>query len=109
MNTINIIETLEEYGYTTTNNPNEAIYIFPNGLMISGDFDCGMRGTDHRMIECFMESDRYDNNFWDDVHEQLKVVRLVPETRFALIAEGQEITSEQLEIINDQGYEIEIY
>lgn len=109
MNTNSIIETLEEYGYSTTNNPSEAIYIFPNGLMISGDFDYGSRGTDHRMIECFMESDRYDNNFWNDVHEQLQVVRLVPETMFALIINGQQLTNEQLTIINNNGYEVEIY
>lgn len=109
MNMNAIIETIEEYGYSFTDNPKEAIYIFPNGLMIDGGFDCGSRGEDHRMIECLMETDRYDDNFWDDVHEQLQVVRLVPETMYALIAKGQELTHEQLTIINENDYDIEEY
>lgn len=109
MNMKTVYATLEEYGYELTTNPNEAIYIFPNGEMIDGGFDCGSRGEDHRMIECLMESDRYDNNFWDDVHSQLQVVRLVPETMFALISVDQELTNEQLSIINSTGYEIEVY
>jgi hypothetical protein len=104
-----IINTLEENGYTFTKNAKEAIYIFPNGLMVDGMFDYGSRSEDHRMIECLMDSDRYDNNFWDDVHEQLKVVRLVPETKYALIAQNQELTKEQLTIIKKTGYDIEEY
>jgi hypothetical protein len=109
MNTETINTILEENGYQLTNNPKEAIYIFPNGEMIDGGFDCGSRGEDHRMIECFMDSDRYDDNFWNDVHDQLKVVRLVPETMYALIAVDQELTKEQLNIIKEAGYEIEEY
>lgn len=109
MNMNQIINELEENGYTFTNNGNEAIYIFPNGLMIDGMFDYGNRSEDHRMIECLMESDRYDDNFWDDVHDQLKVVRLVPETKFALISKGQELTKEQLTLIEKWGYDIEEY
>jgi hypothetical protein len=104
-----IINTLEENGYTFTKKAKEAIYIFPNGLMIDGVFDYGSRSEDHRMIECLMDSDRYDNNFWDDVHNQLGVVRLVPESQYALIAVNQELTKEQLVIINKLGYEVEEY
>jgi hypothetical protein len=104
-----IINELEENGYTFTKNGKEAIYIFPNGLMIDGVFDSGIRGEDHRMIECLMETDRYDENFWDDVHSQLGVVRLVPETMYALIAKGQQLTKQQLNIINKAGYEVEEY
>jgi hypothetical protein len=104
-----IANTLEENGYTFTTNPKEAIYIFPDGSMIDGCFDYGSRGEDHRMIECLMESNRYDKNFWDDVHSQLNVVRLVPETMYALIAKGQQLTKQQLKIINKAGYDIEEY
>lgn len=104
-----IITELEENGYTFTKNAKEAIYIFPNGLMIDGVFDYGSRCEDHRMIECLMESDRYDNNFWNDVHNQLGVVRLVPETMYALILKGQKLTEQQINIINRNGYEIEEY
>lgn len=109
MNMKAIIDELIDNGYELTENPMEAIYIFEDGTMIDGIFDCGLRSEDHRMIECLMESDRYDNNFWDDVHSQLKVVRLVPETKFALIAENQILSPIQESIINEYGYEVEVY
>lgn len=109
MNMTTIINELEENGYTFTKNGKEAIYIFPNGLMIDGMFDYGSRSEDHRMIECLMESNRYDNNFWNDVHNQLGVVRLVPESMIALIIQGQELTNEQSTIINKWGYDVEEY
>lgn len=104
-----IISTLIEEGYSLTNNGNEAIYIFPDGEMIDGAYDYGSRSEDHRMIECVMSTDRYDDNFWEDVHNQLKVVRLVPETKFALILKGQELTEKQIKIIERYGYEVEEY
>lgn len=104
-----IEKILNDYGYQFTNNPMEAIYIFPDGSMIDGMFDCGLRGEDHRLIECLMNSDRYDKHFWDDVHAHLKVVRLVPETKIGLIKVGQELTKKQLEILTSNGYEIEEY
>lgn len=109
MNMNTIINELEENGYTFTKNAKEAIYIFPNGLMIDGVFDYGSRCEDHRMIECLMDSDRYDSNFWEDVHNQLGVVRLVPESMVALIIEGQKLTKEQLTIIKKWKYDIEKY
>lgn len=104
-----ITETLLEEGYNMTDNLYEAIYILEDGSLISGDFDYGLRGTDHRMIECVMDSDRYDENFWKDVHDKLNVVMLVPETSFALIKEGQELTEEQQEVLNGSTYVIEVY
>lgn len=105
----NLLELLEEDGYSLTNNIQHAIYIFPNGDMIDGGFDCGSRGEDHRMIECLMNIDRYDNNFWESVHAQLQVVRLVPETKFALIANGQTLTDKQIQAIKKAKYQIEVY
>ncbi|WP_353856762.1 hypothetical protein [Bacillus sp. Bos-x628] len=104
-----ITETIIEEGYTMTDNFYEAIYMLADGSMISGDFDYGVRGTDHHMIECVMDSDRYDDNFWDDVHTQLNIIRLVPETEIALIKEGQELTEEQQEILKEYSYELEVY
>jgi hypothetical protein len=98
-----------EEGYNMTDNINEAIYLLSDGSMISGDFDYGSRGTDHRMIEILMESDRYDDNFWNDVHTQLEVVRLVPESNMALIIEGQELSTAQEALLINTEYEIEVY
>jgi hypothetical protein len=103
-----LVNEIIEEGYNMTDNIHEAIYLLSDGQMISGDFDCGMRGTDHRMIECIIDGDRYDNDFWNKVHE-LGLVRLVPETEFALIIEGQELTAIQEKIINEIGFEIEAY
>ncbi|MCY8256471.1 hypothetical protein MOC12_21170 [Bacillus spizizenii] len=109
MTTEQIVNAIIEEGYNMTDNLDEAIYILADGQLISGDFDYGMRGTDHRMIECIAEGDRYDNNFWENVHNEFQLVRLVPETQIALIIEGQELTAEQEEILNNSSYEIEVY
>lgn len=109
MNTNQIADQIIEEGYSMTGNIMEAIYLLEDGQMISGDFDCGMRGTDHRMIECIAEGDRYDNDFWDNVHANFNLVRLVPETMIALITVGQEITAIQEEMLESAGYELEEY
>lgn len=103
-------EIIEE-GYSFTENPREALYILSDGTMISGDFDCGIRGTDHRMIESFVEgADRDDESiFWNIVHYELKLVRTVPETMVALIGTKQTPTAEQKRILSDAGYKIEKY
>ncbi|MCY0092269.1 MULTISPECIES: hypothetical protein [Bacillus amyloliquefaciens group] len=103
-------EIIEE-GYNFTENPMEALYILSDGTMISGDFDCGIRGTDHRMIDSVVEgSDRYDESkFWDIVHYDLQLVRTVPETKIALIGTKQVLTADQKRIISDAGYKIEKY
>ncbi|MHC5291055.1 hypothetical protein ACYSTM_21105 [Bacillus licheniformis] len=109
MNNTQLVNELLEEGYNMTDNPFEAIYILTDGQLISGDFDCGCRGTDHRMIECVIDGDRYEDDFWDKVHTDLGLVRVVPETEIALIKEGQELTAKQEEIISQIGFEIEAY
>lgn len=102
--------TFEEYGYGMTTKFKEAIYIFPNGEMVNGEFDCGTRGNDHRMIECIMDGmDRYTPGFWDAVHERYGVVRLVPEYNSGLVKVGQELTKEQRRMIRAYRYTIEEY
>jgi hypothetical protein len=95
---------------TLTDNPFEALYILADGSMIWGEFDCGVRGIDHRMIELFVDgADRYESKFWDIVHYELGLVRTVPESMTALIKEGQKLTEEQKRIIENAGYELEVY
>lgn len=104
-----IKERLEEEGFSLTEDIHEAIYILPNGEMISGDFDSGVRGTDHRMIESLLDVDRYDDDFWSKVHAQTGVVMYVPETQYALIAENQPLTGQQKELLNRAGAKIEMH
>lgn len=72
--------------------------------MISGDFEMGIRGTDHRMIESLTDYSRYDDDFWSKVHAATGVVMYVPETNVALIAENQKITSIQKELLHSVNF-----
>ena len=102
---------LLEAGVKFTNNVAEAIYLLPDGTMIDGEFDYGMRGQDHRIIEAGIEGlDRYDGDkFWDVVHKDYNLVRLVPETGYALIRKCQRLTEKQKYILAQTNYEVEYY
>ena len=79
----------------------KSLNILRDGTLVDGAFEYGSRGEDHRLIECCMNGiDRYDKQFWSKVHTELGVVQLVPETQTILIMEGQNITTEQKEIID---------
>lgn len=107
-----IEEKIENAGYSMTDDPLNAIYVLPDGSMINGDFDCGMRGTDHRMIECIFDGriNRYDPHFWDKVFEVTGAVMLIPESQEVLIPEEMKdsVTRLQWEVINEIGYELKI-
>lgn len=99
-----------EYDYKLTTDFKDAIYLLHDAKMISGgEAEAGFRHIDHRMIECTMEIDRYNENFWDEVHARFKIVRLVPESRYALIKKGQVLTRIQEYLIKKNGYIIEEY
>lgn len=108
-----MIKTLEEDGYSLTDNPYEAVFIFKNGKMLDGEFDSvhQVRGVDHRVIEmCIKDTDRYDRHFWSKVHSQLGVVLLVPESRQILVMEGQEFSEMQKSIIESlKSYSTKVY
>lgn len=99
---MNLIQELKQ-DYCFTSNPWEAIFLFPDGEMMSGEFDCGRRGLDHNFLKSRL------GKSWKEIHEETGVVRLVPETSEALIAENQTLTEEQGEIIRSLSYEIEPY
>ena len=104
-------ETLENDGFEVTTSPDEAIYITPEGLLISGEFDCGVRGVDHRCIGSYVPVESYDDScgFWNHVHNVLGLVRLVPETMTALIGNKQALTKVQIDTLMSSGYQIEAY
>lgn len=95
--------------YEFTKNPLEAIFILEDGTMIDGQFDWGVRGTDHRMIEGIVEGSRYDGEkFWNHVHDH-NIIRLIPETKIALIKSSQIVNDIQNHIIKSIGFDIEEY
>ncbi|MDU0936944.1 MAG: hypothetical protein E7A88_00200 [Dermabacter sp.] len=97
-----IIKILDSEGIELTSNIDEAIYILADGRMVSGMFDCGIRGIDHRVMEILFEDvDRDSENFWDEVLNRACLVMYVPETKTVLIKRNQNITDEQLKIINN--------
>ncbi|CFH41724.1 TPA: hypothetical protein ACF5GV_002787 [Staphylococcus aureus] len=97
-----IIKILDSEGIELTSNIDEAIYILADGRMVSGMFDCGVRGIDHRVMEILFEDvDRDSENFWDEVLNRACLVMYVPETKTVLIKRNQNITDEQLKIINN--------
>jgi len=107
MTNYEIAELVIESGCEMTTNPYEAIYLLTDGQMIGGEFDSGVRGCDHNMISILLPAGS-EMNEYDYAHE-LGLVRLVPETEYALINEGQELSQIQAEIIEDMGYTIEAY
>lgn len=97
-----IIKILDSEGIELTSNIDEAIYILADGRMVSGMFECGVRGIDHRVMEILFEDvDRDSENFWDEVLNRACLVMYVPETKTVLIKRNQNITDEQLKIINN--------
>lgn len=87
-----------------TDDIDEAIFIMNDGTMISGEFDCGIRGTDHNELLSY-----FDNMDWEQLHKELHIVRLVPETHFALINKGQQLNEVQQDLLNDSDYTIAEY
>ena len=86
-----------------------SIYLLPSGEGVDGEFDYGSRGLDHRAIEQVTPIDRYHPDFWDYVHFNLGLVRIVPETETALIRANQTLTQAQAKAIDALNYTIETY
>lgn len=96
---------------TLTNNIDDAIFLMRDGTGISGDFDMGVRGTDHSVVSDLVEPEISikDPQFWAKVHETTGMIRLVPETKTALIMKGQRITTGQKKALINQNYVFEEY
>jgi hypothetical protein len=93
-----------EDGIELTDNLNEAIFLFDNGLMISGEYYDGVRGTDHRTL-----LNELDNSAtYEELHQNYKVARLVPESMTALVS-GLQLDNDKTNMLKDYGYTIENY
>lgn len=101
----------EDDGITLTDDPYESIFVLRDGTGISGDYEMGVRGTDHNCLTDLVEPeiDSHDPNFWSKAHAATGVVRLVPETNAAMVMVGQQLTEAQSRVVNMVGAEISEY
>lgn len=104
---------LKDADMEMTNNIDEAIFIFKDGSMIDGEFEGGYRGTDHNVIKGLRGEKGFNKlkgvNEWAEIHMNTNVVRLVPETNYALIMKGQKLSKIQKTEIKNAGYKVEEY
>ena len=106
MKTINVKANLKEFmeDAVTTEDINQAIFIMNDGTLIDGEFDCSIRGNDHNELLSYFEG--LD---WKELHKQLNIVRLVPETKIALIGKSQELNQPQQDLLINSGYQVAKY
>lgn len=91
-------------GIELTDDLGQAIYLFNNGLMISGEYYDGLRGTDHRTL-----LDELDHSAtYEELHQHYAVARLVPESMTALVS-GLQLDTDKLDTLRNYGYTIENY
>lgn len=91
-------------GIELTDDLGQAIYLFNNGLMISGEYCDGYRGTDHRTL-----LDELDNSAtYEELHQHYAVARLVPESMTALVS-GLQLDADKIDLLKEYGYTIEKY
>jgi len=96
-----LLNEIKDGEFEATDSIYEALAILSDGTMISGDFDCGIRGLDHNALTTETED-------WDDLHNA-GVIRLVPESSVALINQEQQLNDIQLALLSDSEYAIERY
>ena len=85
-------------------NLDDAIYMFNNGVLVSGEFYDGIRGADHNtLLGELPNSDTYE-----ELHQHYAVARLVPETQTALVS-GLQLSGNKLDMLKDYGYTVETY
>lgn len=100
----------DDHDLEFTTNPDEAIYMFPNGLMLDGEFYYGSRCKDHRCIEQITKHNRYDmGEFWQEVHYDLGLIRIVPESETVMIGGHQNLSKKQQDFIKNSNFEVKPY
>ena len=68
-----------------------------------GEFYDGMRGNDHNMIKSGLGFET-----WEELHNTIKFIRLVPESMIALVS-GLVVDDNVLSVVKEFGYSIEEY
>jgi len=91
-------------GIDLTDNLGQAIFLLNNGIMVSGEYCDGLRGTDHRTL-----LDELDNSAtYEELHQNYAVARLVPESMMALVS-GLQLDPDKLDLLKEYGYTIQNY
>ena len=91
-------------GIELTDDLGQAIYLFNNGLMVSGEYCDGIRGVDHNTL-----LNELDNSAtYEELHQNYKIARLVPESMIALVS-GLQLDTDKLDMLKAYGYTIENY
>jgi len=91
-------------GIELTDDLDKAIYLFNNGIMVSGEYCDGLRGTDHNTL-----LDELDHSStYEELHQNYKVARLVPESMMALVS-GLQLDADKLDLLKEYGYTVESY
>lgn len=110
-----IRQYVKDNDMSMTTNFKHAIFLLTDGSLISGEYDYGERGIDHRIITGLISEgqDYYRLNntgiFWKALQQKTKMVMLVPEANRALKAEGQTLSSKQSQLIKQNNYIVEDY
>ena len=68
-----------------------------------GEFYDGERGNDHNMVKSGLGFET-----WEQLHNTIKFVRLVPESMIALVS-GLSVGDDVLRVVEEFGYSIEEY
>lgn len=91
-------------GIELTDDLGQAIYLFNNGLMVSGEYCDGLRGTDHNIL--LNELDH--SSTYGELHQHYAIARLVPESMTALVS-GLQLDTDKLDMLKGYGYTIQEY
>lgn len=104
--------------WATTDNPSRATFVFADGTMTDGEWDCGSRGLDHNFIKGYLdellakarEAGETDlTNAWEFGFKVCRIVMMVPECRTVYAAKGQRMTAAQLAAVRTAGYRREAF
>lgn len=109
----NLTKWMEDEGLQFTSNAAEAIFITPEGKLISGfskwadtQYD-NSRDIDHRVLESLVNKSRYDANFWSDALNSTQFIMLVPENKQIMYLEDYQPTAAQQKVIDRlSNYEV---
>lgn len=95
---------LLDNGIELADNLGDAIYMFDDGVLVSGDFCDGIRGADHNTLL----GELPNSSTYEELHKHYAIARLVPETQTALVS-GLQLSADSLEQLASYGYTIEQY